>query len=224
MFSFLSDFFGSKICFGCRSEGAFLCGTCIQKIQLYDPYCYVCKRNSPNFLVHYECSHNFPLKQVVVLTHYREPAVRKLLKHAKYYYKFKSYNDIIVPYTDFFTKHIFMENSVFIPLPMSFLRRWKRGYNQTEKIGELLVSIIDIPVHNTTLSRSYRKQQSQLSRSERLENVKDIFKLQSTTLSKNTTIYLIDDVISTGATLCEAAKTLQKAGFQDIRAVVLGSG
>ena len=224
VFSFISELFWNTSCFGCKASGKYICENCRQKIQIYEPYCYVCKKHSPGFFIHPPCQKVFPLQQVIVLTHYRENAIKKLLRHAKFYHKHQAYKSIILPYKEFFTNYISTNNSILVPLPMNILRRWKRGYNQTDKITQALSQIIDLPVYNKLISRKYSwKQQSHLSRNERFENIKGAFKPHSHNLSKDMTIYLVDDVVSTGWTLTEAAKTLAEAGFTDIRAVVLAS-
>jgi len=63
-----------------------------------------------------------------------------------------------------------------MPIPMHLLRKWKRGYNQSEKIAQLLSSILDIPVNNKTIyKKKYTKNQSHLSLSQRKNNLQSSF-------------------------------------------------
>lgn len=222
---YISSLFIEKKCFWCQKSGHFFCEVCRKWIQIYKSYCYICKKPSENFSVHNSCNHYFSLSQIIVLTRYRHAWIKKLLRHAKFYNKHQAYTDAISPNTDFFKKYVDTENSIFIPVPMHFLRKWKRGYNQSEKIAGILSQILDTPVNTKFIKRiKNTKQQSHLSQSERAKNLSGVFSLKNTQfVDKNSTIYLIDDVISTGSTLSEIAKLLRKNGYKDVRAIVLAS-
>lgn len=219
------DIFSEKKCYACGQVWHFFCQRCQQSIESYKPYCYVCKKPSENFLVHTKCQISFPLTQVIVLTRYRYPPIKKALKHAKYYGKYKIYEDMIYPFLPIIEKHISdPTKSLLLPVPMNFFRKWKRGYNQCEKIASVLSDATSLEYETKLLTRRrFTKHQSHLSQSERLKNLAGAFELSDTTLSKDTIVYLVDDVISTGATLTEIAQLLQKNWWKDIRAVILAS-
>ncbi len=222
--SLISELFSEKKCFSCRKLGHFFCPKCLDDIEFYKPYCYLCKKPSDQFYTHKDCIPHFPLRQVIVLTRYRHPGIKKLLRHAKYYGKYQWYKDLTKWWKNFFQDNVISKNSIFTPIPTPLMRRWKRGYNQTQKIAEYLSDIVDIPVNNRALKRwIYSKQQSHLSQSERKKNLEGSFHVIKNSLSKDTTIYLIDDIVSTWSTLLEATKILKKWWFTDIRAIVLAS-
>jgi len=222
--SYITSLFWEKKCYACGQVWHFFCPECSLKIYTYKPYCYVCKGESNNFIVHKNCTVNFPLGQVIVLTRYRQNIIKKFLRHGKYYWKYTIYEDIISGHKDFFKTHIIPQNRVLLPVPMHFLRRWKRWYNQSEKIAQVLSYILDIPVNNKIVyKKKYTKNQSHLSKVHRKNNLTHSFRIRKNVLNKNTTIYLIDDVVSTASTLSEIAQTLKKQGFSDIRAIVLAS-
>lgn len=224
MIEFILSLFSEKKCFSCQKLWHFFCPECNNNLKLYKPYCYVCKKSSCDFLVHNTCQTYFRLQQVIVLTRYRNSGVKKLLRHAKYYNKYKSYRDLLIWNEDFFLDYIDTENSVFIPVPMYFLRRWKRWYNQSEIITQNLSKICNIPMNNNFIKRVRNtKQQSHLSQSQRSHNLDNAFKLWKSKISKNTTIYLIDDVVSTGSTLNSIAEYLYENWYKNIRAIVLAS-
>jgi len=226
IFSNISSYISNKQCFWCHNQEHFFCRQCVKSLEIYEPYCYICKKSSDWFLVHTQCKKDFHLDRVIVLTRYRQKSVKKLLRHAKYYGKYPAYRDIIQQHTDFFTSCIDTNNIIFIPVPMHFLRRWKRGYNQAEKIADIIWNILHIPVYkNIIQKRKYSKQQSHLSLSERQKNLKNSYSLTKkiSKIPKNSTIYLIDDIISTGSTLNEIASVLKHAWFNDIRVIVLAS-
>ena len=224
IFFSILELFSEKKCFSCSQVGHFFCQKCFDRLDIYEPYCYLCKKPSSNFALHTDCYRHFPLEQVIVLTHYRNPWVKRLLRHAKYYGKHQAYSDIIYKWQELFEKNISDKNALLVPVPIPLFRRWKRGYNQTDIIAKYLSKILDIPVDNNLLKRKmYSKQQSHLSQSERKKNIKNTFFVQNNSLRKDITLYLVDDIISTGATLLEIAHTLRQDGFTDIRAMVLAS-
>lgn len=217
--------FSEKKCYACGQVWHFFCLECQQKMYHYEPYCYVCKKASENFFVHNNCHIWFQLQQVIVFTRYRQNSIKRALKHAKYYGKYKIYEDMLTQKWALIWETLsFLEPGILIPVPMHFFRKWKRGYNQAQKIADSLSQVTGLPVEEKLIVRSrYTKHQSRISQSERLKNLKDCFKVLQNIYPKDTICYLIDDVISTGATLNECAQVLQNEGFQDIRAIVIAS-
>lgn len=224
IFSYISLLFVEKKCYSCKNTGHFFCPQCCSGLELYQAYCYLCKKPSSDFKSHPECQKYLPLSQVIVLTRYRHTWVKRLLRHAKFYNAFSAYDDLIIPHKDFLQQYVSPQNSILIPVPMHFLRKWKRWYNQSEKIAGILSHVLHIPVKDNYIKRrKYTKQQSHLSQSNRAKNLSWVFSLSREKIDKNTTIYLVDDVISTGSTLSEIAKLLHKNGHKDVRAIVLAS-
>jgi len=120
----------------------------------------------------------------------------------------------MLPFRGFFEKYIETHHALLIPVPLHFLRRWKRGFNQSEKIAHILSEIVDIDVDTKLLYRSkYTKHQSTLSKAERQTILYSAFysSKHSEKIPKDTILYLVDDVVSSGSTLIECAKTLNQA-------------
>ncbi len=114
-------------------------------------------------------------------------------------------------------------NGVLVPIPLSAKRlRW-RGYNQAAALAGGLRSQWSRPVHQGLLSRSGdTRSQTSLAPQERRANVRDVFKAappQSRTGDRPPAVILVDDVLTTGATLAAAAEALQDAGWHEIGAV-----
>jgi predicted amidophosphoribosyltransferase len=87
-----------------------------------------------------------------------------------------------------------------------------------------LSKICKIPVNNDFIVRSkYTKQQSHLSQSWRAKNLSWVFSLKSNTIDKNTTLYLVDDVISTGGTVLEITRLLHENWYKNVRVMCLAS-
>ncbi len=100
-----------------------------------------------------------------------------------------------------------------VPLPLHSSREKWRGYNQSELIAYGIASVLDKEVVSSAVIRN-RKGKSQASiknNSKRLENIKDSFTVIDKRILKNKKILLVDDVITTGATLSSCAIAIYKS-------------
>lgn len=97
---------------------------------------------------------------------------------------------------------------MIVPVPLHKKKEAERGYNQSELVAQGMSEVLAIPVGAQLLQRvRYTESQTQKSRTERLENMKDAFEA-GTSLKPGLHILLIDDVLTTGATLEAAAMAL----------------
>ena len=92
-----------------------------------------------------------------------------------------------------------------------------RGFNQCEYLAQELSNEEDRIVINTLIKVKKTKIQKTLSREERYENIKDAFKVVEEKRVYGRKFILIDDVITTGATLSECIKVLKKSGADEIK-------
>ncbi len=100
-----------------------------------------------------------------------------------------------------------------VPIPLHWTRFASRGYNQADEICSGITEISKIPVAKI-LARPYQtKPQTECSFKERMTNVKGKIILKGAVL-KNAHILLIDDVMTTGATIKEASKVLLSHGYR----------
>ncbi|MBU3010224.1 ComF family protein [Polaribacter vadi] len=113
---------------------------------------------------------------------------------------------------------ILKENSEFkdvdyiIPVPLHPKKLRERGYNQVTKFGKRLNFHLNIPlIENELIRISSTKTQTFKSRFERFRNLDTKFSLSNPSQFNNKHILLIDDVITTGATLKACAKEFQKS-------------
>lgn len=114
-----------------------------------------------------------------------------------------------------------LQADFLVPIPLH-PRRWReRGYNQSELLADCLGRIVGVPVDARMLRRMrYTDQQALLSHDERHGNVHGAFAAErGCAVGKR--IVLVDDVYTTGATLCECAVTLLNAGAQSVAAMTL---
>jgi ComF family protein len=109
-----------------------------------------------------------------------------------------------------------------IPVPLSRVKYRDRGFNQTELIALRLARWADLPVECSVLKRKHHVHaQVELDRSERLNNLRDIFYINKKTDLTGKSVILIDDVRSTGSTIYFCAQTLFEAGAEKILGLTL---
>lgn len=100
---------------------------------------------------------------------------------------------------------------IIIPVPLHKKKEITRGYNQSLAIAEGLNDVLAIPVNDTSLFRQrHTESQTKKSRAERAENMQEVFGVRNTTLLENKHVLIVDDVLTTGATLEACALALQK--------------
>ena len=104
-----------------------------------------------------------------------------------------------------------------VPVPLHPWREYRRGFNQARELAIHLGP----PVMPLLKRVRHTASQIDLPRDQRLQNVRDAFALQSCggERSRPSTVVLVDDVSTTGATLESCARVLKAAGIREVRAL-----
>ncbi|WP_256010844.1 ComF family protein [Desertivirga xinjiangensis] len=103
----------------------------------------------------------------------------------------------------------FEKPDLIIPVPLHPARQRKRGYNQSDYFAEGLSKQLACPFNNRSLKRGhFTESQTRKSRFVRYENMKDVFMVNEPELLKDKHILLVDDIITTGATIESCANAL----------------
>lgn len=111
---------------------------------------------------------------------------------------------------------------VVLPMPTTWFHRMDRGYNPCVYLARQLARRIDRRFDGRVLARQGSpRRQSDLAADERFENVKGTFDVRRADWIRGRTVLVVDDILTTGATLSEAAKTLKAAGAVRVWAVTL---
>ncbi|MFW5805400.1 MAG: ComF family protein [Bacteroidales bacterium] len=105
--------------------------------------------------------------------------------------------------------HKFQRIDYIIPVPLHPDKQKVRGYNQAEMIAKGMSSVMDVPVSTDNLVRKlFTKTQTKKGRYDRWENVSRVFDVQKPDEFANKYVLLVDDVITTGATIEACAQKL----------------
>lgn len=107
-----------------------------------------------------------------------------------------------------------------VPVPLHNLKKAERGYNQSYFIAKGISQILKTKINHKILKRKrYTNTQTELTLMERKNNIKDAFEVKNKKLIRNKIILLVDDVITTGATISECARTLINQGASKVFAL-----
>ena len=108
---------------------------------------------------------------------------------------------------------------VVVPVPLHSQRLAERGFNQAQLLGEWVAKNMDWPLENLLLRSRDTQTQTDLTRQQRQVNVANAFVCRSDAAGR--TILLVDDVMTTSATLEECARALKQAGAKRVWALVV---
>lgn len=117
----------------------------------------------------------------------------------------------------------FQEIEVVVPIPLHEKKLRVRGYNQSEVISAGIASVLEVPIDSKAVHRVNKSEtQTRKSRRERWENVSDIFHSEQESL-KGKHVLLVDDVITTGATMEACAQAVLDAGASEVSFAALAT-
>lgn len=101
---------------------------------------------------------------------------------------------------------------MIVPIPLHWIRQCKRGYNQSDYIAEGISKMMGIPICTKAVKRVVNnKSQTLMRRSERADNVKNIFRLIHPEMLTNRHVLIVDDVVTTGSTIISCIGEIAKA-------------
>ncbi len=219
------DLIFPRFCCGCHKEGSWLCDNCHAKITLVkSPACLRCHRLNPAGICQ-NCRRYLPLSGVAVAGYYADPILREAI-HA---YKYEGVKELAPILGDLLLSQInnisWVKNALLLPVPLHRTRQNSRGFNQAELLANYLSRHLMLPVENKALIRTKAtKPQVELAPEKRLDNINGAFQVKNNRLINGKNIVLIDDVITTGATIGECAKVLKSNGVKRVFALALARG
>ncbi len=227
----IKDFLFPKKCIDCDREGSWWCYEHRHFLDNEGIWrCPVCKIENKTGTTCSCCKRETCLDGIISFLPFFEPSPLSELLHD---YKYNFVKDLeslwkeMIVKSKVFTKENFWlkEDNVFTPIPLYPLRERWRGFNQAQALLEIFLFLAKEKyptkdfISDDLLDRIKKtQQQAKLKKENRLLNIQDAFKLKKT---PPTRVVLVDDVFTSGATLNEAAKTLKKAGVQEVWALTL---
>lgn len=201
-------------CLGCFSEGNLLCKSCFAKLPTIQARCYICRNPSEKFATCQECRKNSHIDTLYPATVYsnlgKEMIVRLKLAGARS--AAKNMAQIITERYDL------PANAVLVPLPTASSRTRWRGFDQARLLSREISRITGLGRQDLFVRYGQISQHGS-SRNERLKHLSRAYVLKSKS-NLPRSIILVDDVITTGATMETAAHLLRQAGVKHVSGLV----
>jgi competence protein ComFC len=117
-----------------------------------------------------------------------------------------------------------IQDKYYLPVPLHIIRQKERGFNQSNFISMGIMKIYEgILMKDVLIREKNTISQTQLNREERQENINQAFRIRNTIDVSGKTIILVDDLITTGATMNECAKVLKTNGAKNVIGVAVAS-
>lgn len=200
------------------------CGVCGKLSEGY--LCKKCEENLEKYLINKKQNlNNLKITRNIQILHIfkYEEIVRKLIVNYKFNdksYLYKTFCEFIVKNKKIFD--FIKSYDIIIPVPIHNERMKKRGYNQSELIAKELAKRIGVKCYTDILLKiKNNKMQSTLSKKEREENTKNVYKLKNVEKIYNKKVIILDDIYTTGATINSCIKEFEKVEVKKIGIITL---
>jgi ComF family protein len=216
---FLTDFlslFFPNTCAGCMGPLAkgenMICTTCILEMPQTNQHL-----DTANSL-YQRLSYRMQIEQAMALFKFSKSSrVQQILHSLKY----KNQPEIGVVLGKVFGEKIRMAGTLHVdailPVPLHPARKRVRGYNQSDVFAEGLSEKLEVPALDNVLERKVKTEtQTRKTKLRRWQNVSEVFHVKKPELIAGKKILLVDDVITTGATLEACAQTLLDTGCASV--------
>ena len=110
-----------------------------------------------------------------------------------------------------------------VPIPLAKKRQRQRGYNQSMEIARGVSEVTCLPIYNKVVRRNaFEGSQTNNGRWERNENVEHVFEVEDISAIQGKHLLIVDDVVTTGATVLACAQELCKAPNVKVTVLALG--
>lgn len=206
------DLLFPQFCLRCQKEGSLVCFDCLSLVNI-------------NLKIH---KANSLLDKIFSATSYQDPFVKKMILLFKYEPYIKN---LALPLATLIISHFALAEknpsassgqALFMPVPITNKKLRQRGYNQSALIAKILSIYYQIPFSGNNLVRTKNtKEQASLGQAERQENVLGAFNTKNPDLIVGKTIFLVDDVYTTGATMQECARALKESGASKVFGIAI---
>ena len=200
------------------------CAECLKKFHfVHSPVCPKCGGEQTGILdVCTDCLHaatDFPWERGIAVFRMTGD-----VKEAVYRYKYRNCPEYARAFGQLAAGTVRasgLKVDLIVPTPLHWFRYVQRTYNQSELLAREIGRELDIPVLNLLRRRKWTKQQARLGREARIRNLEGAFSIRHSTKGRRRCILLVDDVMTTGATLSAGAQVLLEAGASGVNVLVL---
>jgi ComF family protein len=200
-------------CLVCGVEGDLACPDCLNEFLIKYQECYRCRRPSSDSLTCGDCVERSALYRAAAVVYYQD-----LPKDLVWRLKSAGAQAAATTMARCMLPWLAPDIELIIPAPTASRRVRQRGYDQSRLLARQLSKLSGIPWASGLL-RSGQAHQVGADKDHRLRQLETAFTAQNISLLQNARIVLVDDVITTGATIESAARTLRQAGAARVEAL-----
>ena len=227
---FFTDLLFPKFCLGCGYIGVYLCLSCQNKLKpIEQDVCLYCKRPSLFGLTHPSCKNKLNIDGLLTLYYYN-PILKKIIKNVKYRLATDVWQDFyrmikpeVIERLGFYKR--LSSDFLIQPIPLTKNKYKERGFKQAIIISEFFQKFLNFPAVDLLVRKKETQPQAQTkSLLNRYINLKGAFKFTNNNLTDYNKIILVDDVVTTGSTVKEAARVLKEAGVKKVYVLALAKG
>lgn len=232
----LANLLFPRTCSACgdplSEAGLFVCWDCRAKLSLISaPYCNTCGEPVHGRVDHAYCCHACSTTRPVyrharAALHYNQ-AGRALVTGYKYNHAFW-FEGLLVDLLEAAVRHHYagFNHDLLAAVPLHPVKQRERGYNQSALLAKALSRRLNIPVAKSGWLKRIRPTPSQtrLTARQRLTNVRGAFKATRSANWNHKRVLLLDDVMTTGATVSECARILLDSGASSVDVITLARG
>ncbi len=202
-------------CLSCGQADVWLCAECFKKLPLRSGY-FEPLDFEPLFLDGF-----------LIGSEWEDKIVQKLIHQYKYNFS----QELSQPLAEILAKKLLaifeiypeIKNFVLLPVPLHRRRFFWRGFNQAELLARLVAEKFDLPLETNLIKRiKNTSPQVKLKSEARRKNIAGAFKCQPGMTAEN--VILVDDVITTGATMNELARVLKESGVKKVYGLAVARG
>jgi ComF family protein len=217
MLNFLKELFFPRFCLHCNKYGCYICQSCKKLLTPSPSLCLYCEKSSLTGETHPTCTQPFGIDGHISIFSYT-PVLKKILAGIKYKLVQDAFPELFLTIEDSLrTKLSLLSEKYYIqPIPLHPDRLRQRGFNQAAVLGKFVATTANFEAVDFLRRTKATQAQAQLSKAERLKNAQDAFSLKKDIHIANINILLIDDVVTTGSTVKEAARALKSGGAAKI--------
>ncbi len=227
---FLKDLLFPKVCLSCGFLGSHICLNCQQNLRKIDKdTCFYCKRPSFLGLTHPPCKKKYGVDGFLACFYYND-VLKKIIKNIKYRLTREGLHELLLLFPEGVLDKLARYNKLYKnisveSIPLHRARQNQRGFNQSEEIARFITSSFSFPrAQNLIRTRNTPPQSQQSKSADRRQNIRNAFDLQPHHVFISKEILLVDDVVTTGATISEASQVLKRHGARKVLVFTLAKG
>ena len=200
-------------CLSCGTEGSLACSACLNKFLVDYEECYRCRRHSAGSLTCTACLGASSIYRAQAATIY-ESAAKDLVWRLKSSGAQAAAHTMAVQMAPLISPHV----TLIIPAPTASSRVRERGYDQSRLLARQLSKLSGLPWADC-LTRTGQAHQVGSDKDHRLQQLQTAFRAKNTALLNDAHVLVVDDVMTTGATIEVTSRVVVNAGARRVEAL-----